>query len=160
MKCQQPCRGKPDTHNMYTSHAGPHMPLICFLRTVPICGNLSLAINNVGRILLLLRKRASDTIPSTPADQSIGLPPGFSPNTTNEVVMKAKHMLTTDYIDLLKGGNSLTDTGGGYNLGDVILPHHTPRPSQLIIPTFHLSALPGLRLTIQPLPKKQRGNKP
>jgi hypothetical protein len=94
-------RGKHNTHNMYASHASPRMPLVCFLWAVPIRGNLSLAINSVGQTLLLPRKRALDTIASTPADQSTGTPTSFSPNTTIKVVMKAKNLLTTCYISLL-----------------------------------------------------------
>jgi hypothetical protein len=40
---------------------------------------------------------------------------------------------------------SLTDTGGGYNLGGADLPHTTPRPFQPAISTFHLRAPPGLQ---------------
>jgi hypothetical protein len=39
----------------------------------------------------------------------------------------------------------LTDTGGGYNLKGVSFPHTTPRPSQPMVFTFHLRALPGLQ---------------
>jgi hypothetical protein len=46
---------------------------------------------------------------------------------------------------------SLTDIGGGYNLGGAGLPHTTPRPSQPTISTFHLRAPPGLQI-IQNLP--------
>jgi hypothetical protein len=35
------------------------------------------------------------------ADRSIGLPPSFSPKTTIEEVMKAKHLLAISYIGLL-----------------------------------------------------------
>jgi hypothetical protein len=77
------------------------MPLIRYLRTVPVRGNLSLAINSVGQTLLLLRKKAPDTTPSTSADRSTGLPPSFSPKITIEVVIKVKHLLTTCYIGLL-----------------------------------------------------------
>jgi hypothetical protein len=96
-----PCKGKPNTHDTYASHASLHMPHVRFLRAVHVRGNLSLAINNIGQTLLLPRKRAPDTIPSTPAELSIGSPPSFSPKTTIEVVMKAKHLLTTCYIGLL-----------------------------------------------------------
>jgi hypothetical protein len=47
---------------------------------------------------------------------------------------------------------SLTDTGRGYNLGGAGLSHTTPRPSQPIVSTFHLRALPGLRLSNNSLP--------
>jgi hypothetical protein len=96
-----PCRGKPDTHNTYTSRASPCTSHICFLWAVHVRDNLSLAINNIGQTLLLLRKRAPDTIPSTPANPSTGPPHSFSPKITIEAVMKAKHLLTTSYICLL-----------------------------------------------------------
>jgi hypothetical protein len=92
---------KPDKHDMYTSRASPHSPHVCFLRAVHVCGNLSLAINSVGRTLLLPKKRAPDTIPSTPAGRYAGLSPSFSPKTAIEIVMKAKYLLTISYIDLL-----------------------------------------------------------
>jgi hypothetical protein len=57
-------REKPDTHDMYASNASPCTPHVCFLWAVHIRGNLSQAINSVGRTLLLLRKRALDTTPS------------------------------------------------------------------------------------------------
>jgi hypothetical protein len=63
-----PCRGKPDTDDMYASYASPRMPHVRFMWTVHVRGNLSLTITNVGQTLLLLRKGAPDTIPSTPAD--------------------------------------------------------------------------------------------
>jgi hypothetical protein len=56
-----PYREKPDTHDTYTSHASPRMPRVHLLRAVHICDNLSPTINSVGRTLLLLRKRATDT---------------------------------------------------------------------------------------------------
>jgi hypothetical protein len=96
-----PCRGKPDTHDTYASYASPRTPHVCFLRAVHVRDNLSLAINSVGRTLLILRKRAPDTIPSTPGDQSVGPPSIFSPKTTIEAVIKSKHLLITGYIDLL-----------------------------------------------------------
>jgi hypothetical protein len=96
------------------------------------------------------KKRTPDIILSTQADRFAGLPPSFSPNKAIEVVMKSNHMLTTGYINLLgpylqhvtstfntcSGGpthRSLTDTLGGYNLGDTGLPHHTFRPSQPMV---------------------------
>jgi hypothetical protein len=59
-----PCRGKPDTHDTYVSHASPRTSHVCFLRAVHVRGNLLQAVNNIGRTLLLLRKRARDTTPS------------------------------------------------------------------------------------------------
>jgi hypothetical protein len=90
------CRGKPNTHDTYASHASPHMPRVCFLRAVHIRGNLSQVINGVGRTLQLLRKRAPNTNPSM-AEWSTGPPPRFSPNIAIEAVMKVKHLSTVGY---------------------------------------------------------------
>jgi hypothetical protein len=86
---------------MYDSRTSPRMPDVHFLRVVHVRDNLSLTINSVGRTLLLLKKRTPDIIPNTLADRSAGPPPSFSPKTTIEVVMKAKHLLTISYINLL-----------------------------------------------------------
>jgi hypothetical protein len=45
---------------------------------------------------------------------------------------------------------SLTDTVGGYNLGDADLPHHTLRPSQPTVSTFHPRAPSGLQFNHKP----------
>jgi hypothetical protein len=42
-----PCRGKPDQYATYASHASPHTPSICFLRVVPVRGNLSRVVDRV-----------------------------------------------------------------------------------------------------------------
>jgi hypothetical protein len=55
---------------------------------------------------------------------------------------------------------SFTDTSGGYNLGGVSFPHHTPRPFQPAVSTFHLRAPPGLRLSIQSLLKHLEREQP
>jgi hypothetical protein len=156
-------QGKPDTHDTCASHVSPHTPLVRFLRTVPVRGNLLDWPNRVGRVLLLLRKRAPDTIPSTPAGRATCPPPSLSPLIDIEAVMKAKALLTNitwpitlacdQYVQyLLVGANhrSLTNTGGGYNLGDLSLPHRSPQPSQPMILRFPLRAPPDLRLIIQP----------
>jgi hypothetical protein len=78
---------------MYASCAGPRIPHVRFSWVVPIRGNLSHWPNRVVWTLLLLRKRAPDTIPSTSVDRSIDLPPNFSPLTAIEAVMKVKHLL-------------------------------------------------------------------
>jgi hypothetical protein len=140
-----------------------------FLRAVSICGNLWRWPNRVGRTLLQPRKKALDTFPSMPTNRSVGSTPSFSLNTTIEVVMKVKHLLTIGYVGLLgpylqhvistfntcsRGPTHryLTNTGGAYNLGGVSLPNHTPRPSQLAILLFPLRDLLGLKLTNQTLP--------
>jgi hypothetical protein len=88
-----PCRGKPDTHDTYVSHATPHTPYVRFLWAVHVRGNLSQAIISVGRTLLLPRKMDLDTTLS-PAEWSTGPPPSFSPNIAIGAVMKATHLLT------------------------------------------------------------------
>jgi hypothetical protein len=42
-----PCRGKPDQHDTYPSHASPRTPGVRFLRAVPIRGNLSRVVDGV-----------------------------------------------------------------------------------------------------------------
>jgi hypothetical protein len=86
-------QGKPDTHDTYASYVSPRTPHARFPRTVPVRDNLSCWPNGVGWTLLLLRKKAPDTIPSTLVDQSACLPHSFSLLTTIEVVIKLKHML-------------------------------------------------------------------
>jgi hypothetical protein len=46
---------------------------------------------------------------------------------------------------------SLTNTGGGYNLGGAGFPHTTSRPAQPAISPFHLRAPPSLQFTIKSL---------
>jgi hypothetical protein len=41
------CRGKPNQHDTYASHASPHTSGVCFLRVVPVHGNLSRVIDRV-----------------------------------------------------------------------------------------------------------------
>jgi hypothetical protein len=45
-----PCRGKPDQHDTYASHASPRTPGVRFLRAVPVCGNLSRVIDRFEQI--------------------------------------------------------------------------------------------------------------
>jgi hypothetical protein len=53
---------------------------------------------------------------------------------------------------------SLTNTGGGYNLGGAGFPQITPRSSRSTVSTFHLRAPSGLKLSIQQFPTKPRGD--
>jgi hypothetical protein len=63
-----PYTGKFDQHDTYASHASPRTPSVRFLRVVPVRGNLSRDADRFGQIPLLSRKRAPDTIHSTPAN--------------------------------------------------------------------------------------------
>jgi hypothetical protein len=114
-----------------------------------------------------MRKKAPDTILSMSVDRSLGPLSSFSSLIGIEAVIKAKHLLMNmlhqftrfispacdQYVQYLLVGptHRLINMGRGYHLGDLGLPHHTPRPSQLMILCFPLRAPPGLRLTIQPL---------
>jgi hypothetical protein len=69
-----PCREKPNPHDTYASHASPRTPDVRFLWVVHVCGNLSQAINSVGRTLLLSRKRAPDTTPARLSDPHVRHP--------------------------------------------------------------------------------------
>jgi hypothetical protein len=152
------CRGKPDTCDMYAFRASPRTPLVGFLRTVPVHGNLLCWPNSIGRTLLLLRKSTPNTVLNTSAGRSVGPPPSFSPNIAIEAVMKAKHLLVTSYVSLLgpylqhvistfntcsRGSThrSLTNTCGSYNFGGDGLPHHTPQPSQPMVLHFPTKSL-------------------
>jgi hypothetical protein len=48
------------------------------------------------------------------------------------------------YLLMRPTHRSLTDTGGGYNLGGVFFPQTTPWLSLLMVSTFHLTAPPSL----------------
>jgi hypothetical protein len=95
------------------------------------------------------------------ANQSV---PSFSPITANEAVGKRQASVGNQLLGLpnpylrhaigtfnaclwVPTPQSLTDTGGGYNLGGVGFPHHTPQPSQPTVLTFRLRDPPGLRLS-------------
>jgi hypothetical protein len=47
----------------------------------------------------------------------------------------------------------LTDTDESYKLGGAGLPHHTPRPSQSVVSTFHLRVPFGLQFNHMPSTK-------
>jgi hypothetical protein len=110
---------------------------------------------------LLPRKRAPDTIPSTPADRSIGPYPVSLPSQPMKQWRKSnthKQQATrfTGHISpacdryvryLLMGATegSLIDTGGGYNLEGANLSHtHSPTFPTSCLP-FPLVAPPGLQ---------------
>jgi hypothetical protein len=157
-------QGKSNTHDTYTSHASPRTPLILFLWAIPVHGNLSLVINNVGQSHRSQEKGTPDYIPSMSIDWSTGPHPIYLPLTTLKAVKKVKHMLMTSYISLLGSylqyvistfnpysriptPRSITNTYGGYNLGGPNFSHHFPSPSQLTVLCFSLMAPFGLKLT-------------
>jgi hypothetical protein len=80
-----PCRGNPDQHATYASHASPHTPGVRFLRTIPVRGNLSRVIDRVEQA----HCSREEGLPTQfiehrwPIRESI---PIFSPEPANEVV--------------------------------------------------------------------------
>jgi hypothetical protein len=127
-------------------------------RAVHICGNLSQAINSVGWTLLLLRKKGSrhhslpDWVICRSATQFLFQDNHWSSNESQASINNRLHRfagpITFNTCSRGPAHQSLSDTGGGYNLKGVGLPHTTPRPFQPTVSTFHLSASPGLRLSI------------
>jgi hypothetical protein len=93
--------GKLDTHGTYAFCASPRTPLVRFLRTVLVRGDLSRVVNGVGHIHYSWEKGTSDYIPSMLTDRSAGPHPVSLPLTTIEAVEKAKHLVTASYIILL-----------------------------------------------------------
>jgi hypothetical protein len=86
-------QGKPNTHATYASYAGPHTSLVCFSRTVLVCGNLSRWPNRVGQIHCFWEK-VLPTPPLNPAKWPTGPTSVSLPNTTTEVVR-----LSQTYVD-------------------------------------------------------------
>jgi hypothetical protein len=114
--------------------------------------NLSWVINCIGWILLLSRKSAPDST-SQPGWVARGTRISFSPNTTIETVGLSQSSVDGRLLALLgsyqqhvismfntfswwASHRSLINTGRGYNLEGVKLPHHTPRPSQPTVLRF------------------------
>jgi hypothetical protein len=156
-----PCRGKPDQHVTYTSHANPHTPGIRFLWAVPICDNLSRVIDRVEQARCSWEEGllTQFTAHRWPIHGSV---PNFSPEPANEAVgakpsiyQRSATRLTEPipqvcdrYAQYLLAGathRSLTDTGGGYNLEGASFLCTTPRPSRPAVSPFHIRAPPGLQ---------------
>jgi hypothetical protein len=147
-----PCRGNPDQHDTYTSHASPRMPDVRFLRMVPVRGNLSRDADRFRQISLLLRKKAPDIIHCTPANQSASPYPASLPSQPMKQGRKTNSYRwpTTrftgaisptydQYVQyLLTGANPsiLNRHRRGYNLGGTGFPHTTPWPSQPVVSPF------------------------
>jgi hypothetical protein len=127
--------------------------------------NLSRVINSIGWILLFPRKSAlGPTSQTTWVVCMFCL--SFSHNTTIEALglsqvsvdgnllglLGSFHQHTISTFNTCSWGpthRSLTDTGGGYNLGGASLPHHTPRPFQSTVLHFQPKGPTHLRLTNQ-----------
>jgi hypothetical protein len=153
---------QPTRHTLST--LDPHMALDYMYLTWSTYSNLSWVTDRFGRVPLLTRNRDSWLHCKHVGWPIYGSPPNFSPphnqwssrlkpsfywwqttRLTGPIYQHAIDMFNT----YLRGPThrSLTDTGGGYNLGGGSFPHTTPRPSQSTISIFYLRALPGLRLS-------------
>jgi hypothetical protein len=162
-----PYKGRPDQHDTYASHVSPRTPGVRFLRAVPVRGNLSQAINSVGRTLLLPRKRAPDTTPS-PAEWSVGPPHSLSQHShwsSNESQTSVDNRLlglpgpyhrhaigTFSTCSQVPTPQSLTNTGGGYHIENLGIDTTLATPSPSEGSTDPLMALPCLRLSKHYLP--------
>jgi hypothetical protein len=80
-----PCRGKPDQHLTYSSHASPRTPDVCFLRVVPVRGNLSWVIDKVEQAHC---SQEEGLLTQSTARRWLirGSVPSFSPEPANEEV--------------------------------------------------------------------------
>jgi hypothetical protein len=143
------CWGKPDQHAMYASHSSPRTPCVHFPRAVPIRDNLSLAPTKSkqaptpGRSLGNQRQTSPAIILGgiihPPMRQPWSRGERFQPNgytATLALDPYHQHVIGTfNTCSREPTHRSLTDIGGGYNLGGVGLPHtHSP--------TFPTSCLP------------------
>jgi hypothetical protein len=129
----------------------------------PRIATFCVIVNRVGQILCSQETSASDATPGS-AEYFVGLAPFLSSTSQWSRRGNANHPLRTRYIGLLGPQfqhvistfntcswelthRSLTNTGGGYNLGGVGFSHHSPRPSQPTVLGFPLRAPPSLKLT-------------
>jgi hypothetical protein len=159
--------GEIDQHDTYPSHSSPRTSDICFLWIVPVCGNLWRVVDRFEWISLLSKKGSRHNRQHVywPIRGSV---PSLSPKSTNEEIDLSQASVDDNLLGLLSPYHqqaigtfntcswepthrSLTDTGGGYNLGGADFPHTTPQFSQPVVSPFHLRAPPDLRLSIQQL---------
>jgi hypothetical protein len=158
---------RPTRHTFFT--LSPRMVYDHMYLTRSTYSNLSYGRQQIWTDPLQPRRRAPDIIHSTPADWSAG-PYTASPTTANGAVGKSQayvdnwllglsgsyHRYAIGTFNTCSRGSthrSLTDTGEGYNLGGVGLPHTTTWPSQPVVSTFHIRVPPGLQFNEVPLIK-------
>jgi hypothetical protein len=147
-----PHRGKLDQHTTRFSHS-----VRVWSKTIRIpCGPHIATLREVIKRVEqghLSRKKGSRHNPQHAGWPIRGSIPSFSPEPTNEAVGTKSsicwrwllglpgpyHRHAIDTFNTCSRGpthRSLTNTGGGYNLGDDGLPHTTPWPSQPTVSTF------------------------
>jgi hypothetical protein len=140
-----PCRGKPDQHATYASHASPRTPGVRLLRAVPVRGNLSWVIDKVEQAHCSREEGLLASLLSQPMKQW-----GQSQASINGQLLdllSSYHQYTIGTFNTCSRGpthRSLTDTDGCYNLEGAGFSRITPRPSQPAVSTFHLRAPSGL----------------
>jgi hypothetical protein len=155
-----PCRGKLDQHDTYASHASPRTPGVRFLWAVPVCDNLSYSHPQIWTDPLDPRRRAPDTIHSTPTVWFTGPYPASllqQPKSSEESqapvdnrllgLLDPYHRHAIGMFNTYSRGpteRSLINTGRGYNLRGAGLPQtHSPTfPTSC--PHFPLVAPPVL----------------
>jgi hypothetical protein len=126
-------RGKPDQHDTYASHASPRTSGVRFLRAVPVRGKLSYSRQQIWTDPLHPRRRAPDTIHSTPAVRSADLYPTSLSQQSMEQWGKSQASVDNRLLGLpgpyhqyaigtfntcsrVPTPRSLTDTGEGYHI--------------------------------------------
>jgi hypothetical protein len=164
------CREKFDQHDTYASHASPCTLGVCFLWVVPVRGNLPQATDRVGRSHCSWEKGLPTQSPARrPTDPWVHTQflswanqwsSGESQTSINSRLLGLpgpyhRHAIGT-FNTCSRGPTeqSLTDTGGGYNLEGASLPHiHFSTFPTSCLP-FPLVAPPGLHFN-QTLAKDQ-----
>jgi hypothetical protein len=158
-----PCRGKPDQHDMYASHASPRTPGVCFLRAVPVRGNLSWVVNRVRRMHCSREKSAPNST-SQPGWVIRRTCLSFSPNTTIEAVRLSQAPVggrllglpgpyhryaigTFNTFSRVSTPRSLTDAVGGYHIESLRIATTLSPPFASEGSTDPLMTPPDLRLS-------------
>jgi hypothetical protein len=152
---------KPDQHDMYASHASPHRPGVRCSWAVPVHDNLSWVINRVGQShcswekgLLTQSTARRLTFPRVHTyflSRANQWSSGKSQTSINSRLLGLPgpyHRYAISTFNTCSWGSthrSLTDIGGGYNLGGACLPctHKSTFPSSCL--HFPLRASPGLQ---------------
>jgi hypothetical protein len=161
-----PYRGKADQHDTYAFHSSPSMLGLCFLRVVPVHGNLSQDTDNIGQSHCSWEKELSTqstvrwlTDPwvctqfLSRANQWSSGESQASINSRLLGLLDPYHRHAIGTLNTCSRGSthrSSTNTGRGYNLGGAIFPHtHSPTfPSSCL--HFPLKAPPGLHFNQPP----------
>jgi hypothetical protein len=138
-----PCRGKPDQHITYVSHASPSTPRARFLWAVPIRGNLSRVIDKVEQAHCT-REEGLPT-QSTAHRWSIrGSIPSFSPEPANEAVGAKPSIYQRPATRLFGPISPVCDRYIQYLLAGAnrtVLNWHMRGATTLEVPAFHVPLL-------------------